>query len=142
MGEPKCSGPYLPSVRPVQMLRPHYAPAYIQMCATDVPFNTLQYDSIRVICSHKKFIHFGVAKLWCRRWTLRSGLKDCTDSKFGTGFSLCRLLKSCVSSKFSILIAFLSSLLLFAELPPSIKNELATKTDQFRTAQRQVHKLC
>ena len=39
-----------------------------------------------------------------------------------TGFSLCSLLKSWVSYKFSIFIAFLSSLLLFlSRLPPGIK---------------------
>ena len=70
---------------------------------------------------------------------LRSRLTDCTDNRPETVLSLCRLLKSCVRSKFSIFIAYLSSLLFFlSKLPPSIKNELVTKTDQFCTAQRQV----
>jgi len=63
-----------------------------------------------------------VAKPRCRLTLLRRGLTDCTDSRPETVFSLCRLLKSCVSSKFSIFTAFLSSLLLLlSKLPPSIE---------------------
>jgi len=63
---------------------------------------------------------------------MRSRLTDCTDSRPVAGFSLCRLLKSYVRSKFSILIAFISSLLLFlSKLSPSVKNELLTKTNKF-----------
>jgi len=57
-----------------------------------------------------------------------------------TGFSLCKLLKSCVGYMFSTLFTFLTSpLLLVSRPPPSVKNELVTKTDQFCTAHRQVH---
>ena len=60
--------------------------------------------------------YLGVAKLRCRR------TMDCTGSRSETVFSLCRLLKSCISYKFSIFIAFLFSLLLFlSKLPSGIK---------------------
>ena len=50
-------------ITPRTNVAPSLRPCLRTNVATDVPFNTLQYDSIRVICSHKKYIHFGVAKL-------------------------------------------------------------------------------
>jgi len=74
-----------------------------------------------LVPTRNSFTYLSVAKLRCRRRLLRSGLTDCTDSRPETVFSLCRLLKSCVSSKFSIFIAFPSSLLFFlSKLLPSI----------------------
>jgi len=61
--------------------------------------------------------YLGVAKLGCRR----TADSRTDDSRPETGFSHCRLLKSCVSYKFSVFIAFLSSrLLFFSKLPPRI----------------------
>jgi len=59
-----------------------------------------------------------------------------------TVFLLCKLLKSCLSYKFSTSVAVLFSLLpLLSRLPSGIKNEIVTKTDQFCTAQRHVQNL-
>jgi len=123
-----CPGPHITSLRPCESTN------------VAVAFYMLQYGLIRVISSIEKLIHLP----WCCNTKVQTycGLTDCTDSTPETGFSSCRLLKSCFSPKFSMLIAFLSSLLLFrSKLPPSIKKELVTKTGQSCTAQRQVQKL-
>jgi len=63
------------------------------------------------------------------------GLTDCTGKNPENGLSVWRILKSCISYKFSVLHSYFHCCLSFQSCRQALKNKHVTKTDQFGTAQ-------